>query len=224
MKTLIKILSTVTIAATVLQATIAQANVAPMVERSDTIFQQWEVVRNNFGCMAPPRSPNANSRFTRYEMAVMVHFCHDRIGQLVENSQVVGGSLSTNDLKALDPLIAELAVEIAILHERMKDPNYDPSVLLRKPKPRQIANWIMPTLKTLGQRYQCPSLGTQIRNPPDLRTSRYDVASTIQVCIDRTQRRQITMQKTDAEDFQTIQTEFEDELARMRDGGFCDSP
>jgi hypothetical protein len=224
MKTPIKILSAVAIATTVLQTTIAQANLAPMVERSDTIFQQWEVVRNNFGCAAPPRSPDANSRFTRYEMAVMVHFCHDRIGQLVENSQVVGGSLSTDDLKALDPLIAELAVETATLNERMKDPNYDPSVLLRKPKPRPIANWIMPKLKTLGQSYQCPSLGTQIRNPADLRTSRYDVASTIQVCIDRTQKHHIAMQKTDAEDFQTIQTEFEDELAWMRDGGFCDFP
>lgn len=221
---LIKCLPIAVIMATVLQTAIAQANLAPMVERSDTIFQQWEVVRNNFGCAAPPRSPDANSRVTRYEMAVMVHFCHDRITELAANSQAVGGSLVPDDLKALDPLMAELTVETATLRERMKDLNYDPSILLRKSMSRPIANWMMPTLKTLGQRYQCPSLGTQMRNPPDLRTARYDIAGTIQVCIDRTQKRHITMQKIDAEDFQTIQTEFEDELAWMRNGGFCESP
>jgi hypothetical protein len=224
MKMLIKCLPIAVIIAMVLPTTIAQANLAPMVERSDTIFQQWEVVRNNFGCAAPPRSLGANSRFTRYEMAVMVHFCHDRITELAANSQAVGGSLVPDDLKALDPLMAELTVETATLRERMKDLNYDPSILLRKSMPRPIANWIIPTLKTLGQRYGCPSLGTQMRNPPDLRTARYDIAATIQVCIDRTDKRQVTMQKADADNFQAVQTEFAGELVKLRSGGFCDFP
>jgi hypothetical protein len=207
MKTPIKILSAVAIATTVLQATIAQATPASNPNRSVTAARILRPVQDKFGCL--PLIPTDQPGLDRYEIANAISNCANRISELTAAG--TGSLPSQIDLQTLQVLKTEFAAEIA---------EHRPRQQLVRP----IESWIIPTLKTLGQRYGCPSLGTQMRNPPDLRTERYDIAATIQVCIDRTDKRQVTMQKADAANFQAVQTEFAGELVKLRSGGFCDSP
>jgi hypothetical protein len=204
---LITCLPIAVIMATVLQTTIAQATPASNPDRAGTAARILRPVQDKFGCL--PLIPTDQPGFDRYEIAFAISNCANRISELTAAG--TGSLPSQIDLQTLQVLKTEFAAELA---------EHQP----RKPLVRPIESWIIPTLKTLGQRYSCPSLGTQVRNPPDLRTERYDIAATIQVCIDRTDKRHVTMQKADAANFQAVQTEFAVELVKLRSGGFCDSP
>jgi hypothetical protein len=207
MKMLIKCLPIAAIMATVFQTAIAQATPASNSDRSGTTARILRPVQDKFGCL--PLIPTDQPGFDRYEIANAISNCANRISELTAAG--TGSLPSQTDLQTLQVLKTEFAAEIA---------EHRP----RQPLVRPIESWTIPTLKTLGQRYGCPSLGTQMRNPPDLRTERYDIAATIQVCIDRTDKRQVTMQKADAANFQAVQTEFAGELVKLRSGGFCDFP
>jgi hypothetical protein len=101
---------------------IAQANPSPLVKRSDAIFQQWTSVRDKFGCVDLPWTPIANPGFTRYEMAAAINACFDRVSELVAGSKEVPFA-SPDDLKMLEPLMAEFAEEIATLRGRVEPPS-----------------------------------------------------------------------------------------------------
>jgi hypothetical protein len=122
MKAPLKSLSLVVLVATILQPPIAQANPSPLVRRSDAIFQQWTSVQDKFGCVDLPWTPIANPGFTRYEMAAAINACFDRVSELVAGSKEVPFA-SPDDLKMLEPLMAEFAEEIATLRGRVEPPS-----------------------------------------------------------------------------------------------------
>jgi hypothetical protein len=87
----------------------------------------------------------------------------------------------------------------------------------RKPAPRSIAAWIVPTLKELQSRYGLPAGKDQISNSADLGASRYEVATLINAFAEGYSKRGIKLQKVDADDFLNMQREFPEELVILQE-------
>jgi hypothetical protein len=103
--------------ATIRPPTIAQANPSERIQRSDAIFQQWQLVRDKFGCEPLPWTPIPNPGFTRYEMAAAINACYDRVNEFMTRIDQFP-AVSPEDLKTLEPLLTEFTAEIATLRGR----------------------------------------------------------------------------------------------------------
>jgi hypothetical protein len=96
-------------------------------------------------------------------------------------------------------------------------PDYDPNAPPRKPAPRSIDAWIIPTLKEFQSRYGCFNDQIQITDPSDLIRSRYEVATIIDACAKGYYKRGIKLRKTDATDFLGMQQAFAEELTTLQE-------
>jgi hypothetical protein len=96
-------------------------------------------------------------------------------------------------------------------------PDYDPNAPPRKPAPRSIDAWIIPTLKEFQSRYDCFNDQIQITDPSDLIRSRYEVATIIDACAKGYYKRGIKLRKTDATDFLGMQQAFAEELMTLQE-------
>jgi hypothetical protein len=96
-------------------------------------------------------------------------------------------------------------------------PDYDPNAPPRKPAPRSIDAWIIPTLKEFQSRYGCFNGQIQINNPSDLSRSRNEVAIIINACAEGYSKRGIKLRKTDATDFLGMQRAFAEELMSLQE-------
>jgi hypothetical protein len=251
-----------TMIAAITSTTMAQANPLPLIQRSDAIFQHWELVQGKFGCLPLSHSSIDHPGFSRYEMAAAVNVCSDRVNELIATSKDIP-FISTDDLKLLEPLTTEFAVELATLRQRTAAVNRqnhphlsntglrsivvytdskqvtlpyeqfsyhgpqaeyiglsDSGEVLptpKKPAPRPISAWILPTLQELQNRYGSPQIKLQMSNPSDLRSSRYEVAAMINAFAEDYHDRSIKLRKIDADDFLNMQRELAEELVTLQE-------
>jgi hypothetical protein len=176
-----------------------------LVKRSDAIFQQWEVVREKFGCL--PLTSVKTPDVTREEIASAVNSCYDRVSEFAAG---INGrpAASPEDLKMFAPLTTEFSTELAALGRQFANAlllsaqqfsqttKSEATVVFpeNSSNPKSIAQanpsqWVKRSDAIFRQwelvqdKFGCAYLPRRPLGQPDF--TRYEMAAAINACFDR---------------------------------------